>query len=93
MACDYAINPMVVDAGLTLPKGVLLEDRFRGMSAERIYNLFEAEEEKKQESSDDESQEESESQSNGDSAASDAGDEDGPSVPQTRWHWSGSGCS
>jgi predicted metal-dependent peptidase len=84
MACDYAINPMVVDAGLTLPKGVLLDDRFHGMSAERIYNLLEAAEEK-QESSDDESQEESESQqSNGDSGASDAGgDEDGPPVPQT----------
>jgi len=44
-ACDYAINPLLVDAGLTLPKGVLLEDRFRGMSAERIYNLLEEEEE------------------------------------------------
>jgi predicted metal-dependent peptidase len=44
-ACDYAINPLVVDAGLSLPKGVLLEDRFRGMSAERIYNLLGEEEE------------------------------------------------
>jgi hypothetical protein len=32
MACDYAINPMLLDAGLTLPKGVLCEARFRGMS-------------------------------------------------------------
>jgi predicted metal-dependent peptidase len=39
-ACDYAINPLVTDAGLVLPKGVLLENRFRGMSAERIYNLL-----------------------------------------------------
>jgi predicted metal-dependent peptidase len=39
-ACDYAINPLVVDAGLSLPKGILLDDRFRGMSAERIYNLL-----------------------------------------------------
>jgi predicted metal-dependent peptidase len=44
-ACDYAINPLVVDAGLALPKGVLLENRFRGMSAERIYNLLAEEEE------------------------------------------------
>jgi predicted metal-dependent peptidase len=43
MACDYAINPMLVDAGLTLPKDVLLDPRFRGMSAERIYNLIEEE--------------------------------------------------
>ena len=41
MACDYAINPMLIDAGLVLPKDVLLDNRFRGMSAERIYNLIE----------------------------------------------------
>jgi predicted metal-dependent peptidase len=40
IACDYAINPLLSDAGLALPKGVLLDDRFRGMSAERIYNLI-----------------------------------------------------
>jgi predicted metal-dependent peptidase len=44
MACDYAINPMLLDAGLTLPKDVLIDDRFRGMSAERIYNLIAKEE-------------------------------------------------
>jgi len=49
MACDYAINPILLDAGLTLPKDVLLDNRFRGMSAERIYNLIE--EDEKQESS------------------------------------------
>ena len=42
-ACDYAINPLVLDAGLSLPKGVLVDKRFRGMSAERIYNLLDAE--------------------------------------------------
>lgn len=41
VACDYAINPLLLDAGLTLPKDVLIEQRFRGMSAERIYNLIE----------------------------------------------------
>ena len=41
MACDYAINPMLIDAGLVLPKDVLLDRRFSGMSAERIYNLIE----------------------------------------------------
>jgi hypothetical protein len=45
MACDYASNPMLLDAGLTLPQGVLCEARFRGMSAEEVYNRFEAEEE------------------------------------------------
>jgi predicted metal-dependent peptidase len=37
MACDDAINPLLLDAGLTLPKDVLIDHRFRGMSAERIY--------------------------------------------------------
>ena len=43
MACDYAINPLLLDAGLTLPQGVLVDQRFRSMSAERIYNLIESE--------------------------------------------------
>src|ERR1700739_95864 len=47
MACDFAINPMLLDAGLTLPKDVLIDDRFRGMSAERIYNLIEEEKDQK----------------------------------------------
>src|SRR6202043_3355135 len=42
-ACDYAINPLLVDAGLNLPEGVLLDNRFRGMSAEQIYNILDLE--------------------------------------------------
>ena len=42
MACDFAINPMLVDAGLT-PKDVLLDHRFRGMSL-GIYSLLAEEE-------------------------------------------------
>jgi predicted metal-dependent peptidase len=42
-ACDYAINPLLLDAGLSLPDGVLVDHRFRGMSAEQIYNLRDAE--------------------------------------------------
>jgi predicted metal-dependent peptidase len=68
MACDYAINPMLLDAGLTLPKDVLLDDRFRGMSAERIYNLIE--EDEKQEGSIGQSESQPESVS--------GGSEDGP---------------
>jgi predicted metal-dependent peptidase len=84
MACDYAINPLLVDAGLTLPKNVLLDDRFRGMSAERIYNLLDAEAgEEKQNSSDDESQKGGESQSNDHSSSGNAGDADSPMAPQT----------
>lgn len=37
IACDYAINPILIDADMTLPDGALIADRFRGMSAEAIY--------------------------------------------------------
>lgn len=39
-AADYAINPMVLAAGLALPKGVLLDARFKGMGAEQIYAIL-----------------------------------------------------
>ncbi|WP_321810298.1 MULTISPECIES: DUF2201 family putative metallopeptidase [unclassified Burkholderia] len=38
-ACDYAINPIVLDAGMQLPPGVLVDARFKGMSAEEIYGM------------------------------------------------------
>ena len=44
-ACDYAINPLLLDAGLSLPEGILIDDRFRGMSAEEIYNRLTSESE------------------------------------------------
>ena len=44
-ACDYAINPLLLDDGLSLPEGVLVDNRFRGMSAEQIYNILETESE------------------------------------------------
>jgi predicted metal-dependent peptidase len=87
MACDYAINPILVDAGLTLPEGVLLEDRFRGISAERIYNQFEEEEQSQQSSNDQESQDSDSPASGQDDQSSNGGagdeDDDVPSTPKT----------
>jgi predicted metal-dependent peptidase len=37
IACDYAINPLLVQEGLTPPPGSLLEPSFEGMTAEEIY--------------------------------------------------------
>ncbi len=37
VACDYAINPLLVADGLTPPPGALLEASFLGMTAEEIY--------------------------------------------------------
>lgn len=39
-AADYAINPIIIEQGMQLPKGVLLDDKYKGMSAELIYTLL-----------------------------------------------------
>ena len=36
-ACDYAINPIVLDAGLKLPSDVLYKEEWEDLSAEEIY--------------------------------------------------------
>lgn len=40
LACDFAINPLLVDDGLQAPPGSLMLDQFRGMTAEEIYPLL-----------------------------------------------------
>jgi predicted metal-dependent peptidase len=83
MACDYAINPMLLDAGLTLPRDVLLDNRFRGMSAERIYNLLEEEEQNHTSSSDSDSESQDDSADSGGGSNSSEADMDDPHAPQT----------
>jgi len=82
-ACDYAINPLLLDAGLSLPEGVLVDHRFRGMSAEQIYNLREAEAEPQPSGHN----EANGTTANGDGETSDEdetrGDAKEPSVPTT----------
>lgn len=39
-ACDYAINPLLKNAGISLPKGSLMEYRFNDKSAEEIYKIL-----------------------------------------------------
>lgn len=41
LACDYAINPLLLKDGLTPPPGVWIEESFEGMTAEEIYPLIE----------------------------------------------------
>lgn len=41
VACDHAINPLLVADGLKPPPGVLLLDAFQGMTAEEIYPCIE----------------------------------------------------
>ena len=40
LACDYAINPILLKDGLTPPPGVWVEESYEGMTAEEIYPLI-----------------------------------------------------
>jgi len=39
-ACDYALNPLLINAGFKLPEWVLNDSRFADMSAESIYKVL-----------------------------------------------------
>jgi predicted metal-dependent peptidase len=38
MACDYAINPLLIKYGIKLPDDVLIDEKYDGWSADAIYN-------------------------------------------------------
>ncbi|MEA3291947.1 MAG: VWA-like domain-containing protein [Pseudomonadota bacterium] len=40
LACDFAVNPLLVDAGLRPSPDALLLDEYRGLAAEEIYPLL-----------------------------------------------------
>lgn len=46
-ACDYALNMDLIGAGFKMPDGILLDNRFRGKSAEEIYAILTTEAESK----------------------------------------------
>jgi len=41
LACDYAINPLLIDDGLKPPPNALIMPAYQGMTAEEIYPLIE----------------------------------------------------
>jgi len=43
IACDYAINPIIINSGLTLPDGALIDSKFYNMPAEKIYDILQSE--------------------------------------------------
>jgi len=45
LACDYAINPVLIDDGLTPPANALVMPTYRGMTAEEIYPLIDDQDE------------------------------------------------
>lgn len=40
LACDYAINPLLIEDGLTAPPNALVMPLYRGLTAEEIYPLI-----------------------------------------------------
>ena len=38
VACDYAINPVLIDSGFKLPEGLLDSPEYHGLTAEEIYS-------------------------------------------------------
>jgi len=43
LACDFAINPIAIEAGLLLPKSAAIDAAFRGLSSEVIYERIASE--------------------------------------------------
>ncbi|MGF6726806.1 putative metal-dependent peptidase [Paraburkholderia sp. GAS41] len=64
-ACDYAINPIVIDDGMLLPKGSLIDARFRGKSAEEIYGILAQEKRQKQQQQQQQQQQQGKGQQDG----------------------------
>ena len=46
IACDYAINHILLDGGFELPDGALIDEQYKGMGAERIYDQLSSEPDK-----------------------------------------------
>lgn len=40
LACDYAVNPLLIHDGLKAPAGTPVEENFEGMTAEEIYHCI-----------------------------------------------------
>ena len=57
LACDYAVNPLLVEEGFTAPPGTLIEESFAGMTAEEIYRCLQDKDDDDDDQSDDDSQE------------------------------------
>ncbi len=79
LACDYAVNPLLVQDGLKPPPGTPVDENFEGMTAEEIYRCID-------EFDNEDSEREQASDSLGDEGASDpldgqAGQQEAPPEP------------
>lgn len=71
-ACDFAINPILISEGFTLPTGALDDARFHGMSAESIYEKLRDEREQNPQGGGDSSPDQNQSSSQGDAGEDDS---------------------
>lgn len=73
-ACDYAINPMVLEAGMVLPEGALINPDFKDMSVDQIYSILWGK--KQQEQADNAEQQKNEQGTSEDAEQEQGSDED-----------------
>lgn len=82
-ACDYAINRELIKSNFSLPKGVLLDNKYDGKNAEEIYRILFLEEMKKQSEQDKkDSQNNNNQESSSSGSGSGSGDSDSDSDDQ-----------
>ena len=74
LACDYAVNPLLVEEGFTPPPGTMIEESFAGMTAEEIYRCLQDKEDGDEDSTENEEQ--------GDDQTTDPTDSDNSSKPR-----------
>ncbi len=74
--------PCSLTQASALPEGVLIDNRFRGMSSEQIYNMLESQSERQQDPGDEDGDDESSGEESKDEASG-GGDSNSPSAPVT----------
>lgn len=78
LACDYAVNPLLIEEGFTAPPGTMIEESFSGMTAEEIYLCIqdkdESEDEPEPDENDDSNSDPSQSGHNNESETSQGND-------------------
>jgi predicted metal-dependent peptidase len=76
-ACDYAINIDLIDEGFVLPKGALIDAKYRGMAAEDVFRSRELDRQKQKQQEQEQDDEQDDADSDGDDQSTPDSDEAG----------------
>jgi predicted metal-dependent peptidase len=76
LACDYAVNPLLINDGLTPTPGTAYLDEYTGMTAEEIYPCLDDEEDEQEQDSDTDDNNGNSGQNSGDSGDDDKENDD-----------------